>query len=234
MNANRLAEVVVHWLEYERLCGRERLFREMALVRPIYDFLSAVESATIELEFPIPNLPPQVANRQGQKKCLDVCLRRPTGQNAVQDIVETKLVRGNRDFTQELFEDLFRLEWVRIPQQNEPFYRWFLVAGEEQEINAHIVTNRINPGNGQPRIFCFENILSFDIANPNKQVTVHAAVPNLRARWCKSATKLGQTNVPLSFATALLGAYPLQPQPNFFKCFVWRITRSQNRQVRPV
>jgi hypothetical protein len=234
MNAGHLAQSVVYWLEYERLCGRERLFRELSLVRPIHDYLSAIEPATIELEFPIPNLPAALAYQQGQKKALDVCLRRPTGGRAIQDVVETKLVRGDRDFTQEIIDDLFRLEWIREPRQHERFDRWFLIAGEQQDLHAHVITNQINPGNRQPRIACFEDVLSFDLRSPEERVEVHGAVPNLRDRWCKAARKLGQNVIPLSFSTTLIAKFPPQAQQAQFQAWVWRVTSAHNRQTRPI
>jgi hypothetical protein len=228
MKTQELADAVVHWLEYERLCGRERLLRELALVRPIHDYLASAETALIELELPIPGLPSAIQNRRGAKKCFDVVLRNPGGQGAIRDLFETKYVRGTRDFTQEFFDDLYRLEWVREP--NSPnIARWFLVAGEQREINAHLVTNQVNSGPKGKRISGFDDVLSYSLSKPKKHVVVHAAVPGIREKWVKASVNVGQTDVPLTFNTELIGKAPTSPSPTNFECYIWKVSSSKNR-----
>lgn len=234
MNAQELAEAVIHWLEYERLCGRERLLRELALVRPIHDYMASAETALVELELPIPGLPLAIQNRRGAKKCFDVALRNPGGVGAIRDLIETKYVRGDRDFTQEFFDDLYRLEWVR--EANSPsIVRWFLVAGKQREIDAHLVSNRINSGvKGKGRIRGFDDILCYSLQNPVKRIDVHTAVPGVRKKWVKASVKVGQTEVPLTFQTELCGKAPTSPSSTSFECYVWRVSSSQNRAPRPI
>ena len=151
MNPVLLAKAIIHWLEFERLCGRGKLFTEASLKLPVHQYLTANSGSEVEMETPLPGVPPAV----GKKKALDFVVRRPGGKQAFQHIVESKLVNDKRAFTQEVFDDLFRLDWVTKPEQGETFDRWLLLAGTVHNLKKRIFGVQINPGSGGGRILAF-------------------------------------------------------------------------------
>jgi hypothetical protein len=143
MNPQELARAVVHWLEFERLCGRESLFAEASLKAPIHQYLTANEPFDVELEQMLPGIPSALKKLAGRKKSLDFCLRRPTrigtkGKGVLLDVVESKFVNAKRQFAQEILNDLFRLRWLKPGNQTEPCQRWLLLAGLSGDVKLQV------------------------------------------------------------------------------------------------
>ncbi len=230
MNPVHLAKAIVHWLEFERLCERGKLITEASLKFPLHNYLSATTSTVVELEVPIEGLPPNA----GRKKSIDFVLTRPGGQHAWQHAIESKFVTDKRRFLQEVFDDLFRLDWISNPGQVEPFDRWLLLAGTHNHLQSQVFTVDINPGNGGARVPAFETILSHDIQQPNLVVQVSASQGRLRQLWRGAAHELGQNQFPTSMRVILSAAEPAGATAQDFVCYVWRVTHQQNRNHHPI
>jgi hypothetical protein len=229
MDAKQLAASVVHWLEFERHCGRDCLFAEAVLKAPIHQFLAATDSNEVFLEHPYPGLPKGLAKLPGRKKSLDFCLRRAGGQKAYKHVIESKFVNANRAFAQELLDDLFRLRWLKLRKQSEPCSRWLLIAGRWDDLTKQVLlkgsTKRkqvLDKGLYGVLHRTLNKLHTFDIKNSSE---AH------RARWTKSVKRFLQTNLPSTFRTKLEAQFPAQNQvDNDLVCMIWRVVKTTRKR----
>lgn len=223
MDAQKLAQAVVHWLEFEKLCGREKLFNEGALKVPIHQYFAAAESLDVFLEVKFPGLPQVINRMQGRKKSLDFCLRRPGGARVFKDVIESKFVTANRAFAQEVLNDLFRLRWMRRYQQTEPIDRWLLLAGKWGDIYEQVLRK------GSTKQHPVVDTGLYGTLHRNlgllHTADVQGASQKHRNRWQKAAQQLAQQNIPTTFRSRLEAQFPLQPETHSYACMIWYVVR---------
>ena len=229
MNALSLAKVVVHWLEFERLCGREKLFSESSLKLPIHEFLSADEPYEVSLEEELPGLPPAIRAAKGRKKSVDFCLRRPRGKRILKDVLESKFVNDRRPFAQEILNDLFRLRWLRPRNQTEPCQRWLLLAGTSANLNDQVFEKGSTKQIKVPDVGLY-GVLHRTVDKLHS-VSVRGVSPKQTKRWEKAAEQLLQNRMPSIFKTKLEACYPFQPLAGTdMVCIIWRIVKPARRK----
>ena len=222
MNTENLARAIVHWLAYERLCNREHLLSESMLTVPVGQFLNSTQKLRVEAELRYPAQ--QV--RRGRPRQMDFALIR-RGERTVAHVVESKWITDDRDFKQEIFDDLLRLETCEY-QDDEG--RWFIVAGEQRHIDFSIRNTHLNTGNGQ--ILAFNQVLSFDVAQPRLNVRVADAADALKVLWRSAAERLGQLLLPLSITSSLITSAQSGNAATDFQCLIWQIQSVRNRVTR--
>lgn len=229
MNAQELAEAVVHWLELERLFGRESLFNESSLKSPVHQYLTVKEPYDVELEQPFPGIPADLAKKQnvGRKKSIDFCLRRRKRhggllKGVLVDVVESKFVNLKRPFAQETLNDVFRLHWLKPDSQTEACKRWLLVAGLSADIEKTILEKGRTKKSPSPDKGLY-GVLDLSL-NKFWSVEVQNASSAQKKRWKRAADKVFERNLPEKIKTKLEGVYPPKPTgKNEFACFVWRV-----------
>lgn len=230
MNAQELAQAVVHWLAFERLCGRESLFTEASLKSPVHQYLTAKEPFDVELEQELPGIPSAMKKQKGRKKSLDFCLRRPkrketNGKGVLVDVMESKFVNTKRHFAQEVLNDLFRLRWLKPRNQTEPCDRWLLLAGLNSDVKAQVLQK------GSTKRKPATETALYGVLHREQDklwtVDVRNATKTHRARWATAGKQLLQKNVPSKFKTKLAAVFPA-PQStddNDYICMIWRVIK---------
>ena len=226
MNAPDLAAAVVHWLEYEALCNRARLFSEASLRTPVGEYLLSTWGSDLITEAPYPTA---LVPRRGRPRSVDFCLKRSGGARVWTEILEAKWITARRDFTQEIFDDIVRLEVVQREGQNEPFDRYLLVAGEVKSMTDQVFSRAGNVGDGSQRTKLFESILP-RVPGKKLLVPVSPVPPPVVEHWREAARRCGLNKLPLSMGITLKGSY--EPEPGKYGCWIWRITSSQNRRTK--
>jgi len=230
MNPIHLAQAIVHWLEYQSICGRSELFSEAYLAQPIGEYCLALGNEHFEPEYPYPNAYQAGVRR---RRSLDFALF-GTSVNGNQKVlihaIETKFVRGKRGFTQEIYDDLFRLLWFQPNREPDRCRRWLVVAGfcknlrSEKFLRSQV---QLGKGAGQPRKHAFKGLLSQDLHNHTRTKTIHTSFPQLRARWAEAAKNFGVNQVPNEITVRLAGRAPTSARPADACCYVWEIFRPQ-------
>ena len=228
MNVQDLANAVVHWAEYEALCGRAKLLCEASLRSPIGEFLISTEGTALEVEVPYPK---GYQAGKGRPRSVDFCVRRAGGEQPWLSILEAKWISKNRDFSQEIFDDLLRLEIVRRTSQNEEFDRLLLLAGRRDDIEKYVFEREANVGGGAGRIDLFRSVLPQG-AESVINVRVADADKGIVEYWRESASNCGQTVLPLSLNVKLLASAAASSLR--FACWIWRVTSASNRATREV
>lgn len=225
MNHADLAKAITHWLEYERLCGRSNLLSEAALKAPVGEFLVSTQGHSLEAEIPYPD---DMQGARGRPRSVDFCLQRVGGANVWTKIVESKWVNGRRDLSQEIFDDLLRLEVVRRTQQTEMFERLFLLAGVADTVQMSIFARQANTGEGQ-RIRLFEGILPQDVGASERVLVANAGIGRI-GFWRSAAGAINQTTLPLSMRVECVA----HESAGVFGCWIWRISSVQRRATRAI
>jgi hypothetical protein len=224
MNTQDLAKAVVYWLEYERLCGREKLLSEASLKQPIGEFLLSTQDHQLEAETPYPD---EMQPGRGRRRSADFCLKRMGGAQAWTDLLEAKWVNGKRDLAQEIFDDLLRLEIVRRPEQ---FRRCFLLAGATALVTGAAAFQRqANDAVGGLRFTLFESVLPTALG-ASLNVDVARARREVAEFWIEAARAINEDTLPLSISVTLEAV----ASNDFieFGCWVWRVNSVNNRSTR--
>ncbi len=230
MNPIHLAQAIVHWLEYQSLCGRSELFCEAYLAQPVGEYCLSLKPEHFEPEHPYPREYQQGVRR---KRSVDFAVFKKTpggAQKFLSDAIETKFVTARRDFTQEMFDDLFRLLYFQPTREPARCRRWLVIAGFKKNIEsdkflkAHV---QIGRGAHQPKRPAFKGLLSADLNNHTRTKLIHDAEPQLRACWVEAAQNFGQTTIPDSITVRLAGRAPRTAKPTDACCYVWEIMRPQ-------
>ncbi len=220
-----LAKAVVYWLEYESLCGRTEFLSESSLKTPLFDFLvsRSVGTMLIEEEYPGTYQP-----SRGRRRSADFCLKRKGGQVVWTAIAEAKFLKGSRDYSQEIFDDLVRLESVRRAQK-ESFQRLFIVAGKRTSIQSGVFERQVNVGNG-PRCKLFKDVLP-DSVGTCINVDVHRAANGIYPYWKEAALAFGLPELPLTMTIRMLAR---EIGHDEYECILWRVSSSRKRSTRPL
>jgi len=128
---------------------------------------------------------------------------------------------------QEILDDLVRLELVHT--KNKATDRWLLIAGQKQHLDAKVFKASFNIGGGRSFFSTAvlpvtTNILNINIDGSKspwrdawKDTPAVAASPALR-KW------------PSGMKIQLLAQYPRNPAKNEVACFIWKVSRVQNRK----
>jgi len=224
MNANRVARAVVHWVGFESACHRENLLSERSLSHPVGQCLKVMSNNKVEPEYPHPH--PQLVRRK-----IDMVIEDIAAPGRLVDAVEMKFVRqSGRDYAQELFNDLIRLE--RIPPQagKGPVGRWLLIAGVWQDIEQKVLGYaRPNIGGGVP-VPVFQGILPTNLlaGNTANRITVDVQGSGglVRSFWEESQRWLQLQSLPTAFRIDFRAKFPRNPTASSYACLLWRILRS--------
>lgn len=223
MNPNYLCWAIVNWLEYELLCQRENLLSEASLKTPIAEFLNATQDHSLVTEQPYPSA---MQPTRGRRRSIDFCLHRPSGNRAWTTILECKWANGRRDLSQEIFDDLLRLESVRKPDQTESFDRYFLIAGRREHLDATFSVTA-NTEAGGPRIPLIASVLP---TNGEKNVPVYNSPVGIIEYWKSAAESIDQKELPLTINIELSAVVSIADRP--FGCWLWRVTSVSRRSTR--
>lgn len=224
MNVAKLAKAVVFWAEYEDLCDRGRFLSEASLKHPISEFLIATQDKELSVEEPYPiSGKPQ----KGRPKAADFCLKRVGGKRPWRAILESKWLSDKRDFSQEIFDDLLRLELVRRPGKSEAFSRYLLVAGKGTDVTRSINEREVNVGGGRTSLF--DTVLPSVLGEAFK-VSLLNAQKALREYWNDAAKNCNQTKLPLSLRVALVA----REDGATYSCLIWRVMSVSKRSTRDV
>jgi hypothetical protein len=231
MNPQHLAEAVVHWLEFESLCGRADLFSEAALRMPVGQYLKTSQDHLVVPEYDYPS--PAVT----RSKSIDYCLKRRSGL-AVSSAIEAKWVgdTARRSLAEELFDNLYRLAVLRWPGQYEACNRWLLLAGAPSHLKSGVFDRGFNVGN--KRVSAFEEILPQQktlqpVGHRIYTVQGEARLPHAE-QWRWAAEDMSQTSLPSGITSQLLGLSPNEPTTSCFACYVWRIALPQGCGYRSI
>lgn len=100
----RMTKAVAAWLNFERLCYREKLFSEYYMRFPIGQFLTARFSAGVRSEYKHKALD---LGRRGRKPCIDYAVK--IGSKVVLG-VETKWIGDVNSTARDIMRDIVRLE----------------------------------------------------------------------------------------------------------------------------
>lgn len=230
MKPDHLAQTIVHWLEYQSLCGRSELFCEAYLAQPIGEYCLSIKPEHFEPECPYPN-----AYQGGttKKRAMDFAVygKNAAGtQRSITHAIESKFVTARRSFAQELFDDLFRLCWFQPTREPGNCKRWLVVAGFSKNIigpKALGAKVQLGRGAGKKKADAFKGLLSRDLFNARRTKKVHLARPELRPMWADAAEAFGSTYLPDSVTVRLAGRYPVNPRPTAAACYVWEVVRPQ-------
>lgn len=230
MNPIHLAQAIVHWLEYQSLCGRSELFCEAYLAQPIGEYCLSLKPEHFEPEYPYP---PQYQKGVRRKRSVDFAIFKKTAggtQKFISDAIETKFVTARRDFTQEVFDDLFRLLWFQPTREPARCRRWLVVAGFRRNLQSdNFLKAKVQIGKGpnQPKKAAFTGLLSSDLNNHTRRKPIHTSEAQLRACWVEAAGSFGQNTLPDSIEVRLAGRAPKVAKPTDACCYVWEIMRPQ-------
>jgi len=230
LNANDLCHLLVHWLKYQYLCGRDSLFCEGLMSQPIGEYALSLDPEHFEPEHPYPNI--YQANTR-RKRSMDFAIYQPPllgQQKVLAHAIETKFVTSNRGFMQEVYDDLYRLLWFQPSREPAVCKRWLIVAGFKKNISGPKflgASSQIGAGRGRRKVDAFTGLLSGDLNNAKRTKDVHGAVPEIRKLWEEAAEAFGSDSLPDQITVRLAARYPPRPKPAELCCFIWEIVRPQ-------
>lgn len=224
MNVTELARVIIHWLEYERLCGRAHLFSEASLKNPIGQYLLASLSHQIEPEQNYPEVYQPTSS--GRRRAMDFAVQRRGGDHVLLHSVESKYINSKREFKQEIFDDLFRLAVFEPHAQVEPCERWLVFAGRWTNIKTKIFNATTRLRDGGPVSRTFRGILPKELTAPDAHPQIHESAPGIRKLWARAADAFGQKQLPNAIDIHLAARHPPKPHNTSFCCLIWKITKS--------
>jgi len=229
-NPIHLAQVIVHWLEYQALCGRAELFSEAYLSQPIGEYCLSLNPNHFEPESLYPN---DYQKGAGRKQAIDFAVfgrNAANTQNVIKHAIETKFATAKRTFYQEVYDDLYRLLWFQPTREPAGCHRWLVIAGYHKNLTGRKLLGakvQLRPGKGQPQVHAFRGLLSDDLNNATRTKPVHLASAQLRKLWVEAAASFGQDELPDSITVRLAGRYPKKPRPADLCCNVWEVQRPQ-------
>ena len=230
MSPIHLSQAIVHWLEYQSICGRSELFCEAYLANPIGEYCLSVPHEHFEPEYPYP---PAYQAGAGRRRSLDFALFKQslTGtQKVMTDAIETKFVTAKRNFTQEIYDDLFRLLWFQPTRDPDRCRRWLVIAGFCRNLfSEHFLHDmvQVRRGRNQPQTCAFRGLLSADLNNHTRTKPIQGAAPAIHNLWTEAARNFGQHQHPDAITVRLAGRTPATARPGDACCYVWEIIRPQ-------
>ena len=215
-----LAEAVAHWLRFEELCGRQVLFSERHMAHAIGQFLLARYGNNVVPECSHPVLP---------RKLIDFAVHDPNSNNLV-DVIETKLVNDKRDFRQEIYNDLVRLELAA--NHTADTNAWMLIAGWGEHFKQKVVCE---PEDGQ--LSPLDGILHHYKQEEPQVVEIAQSNAPERALWQRSFQdlKLADSGIegPACIRTQLQGRWLFDAAvyDDNWMCMVWQVSSSNPRET---
>ena len=224
MNVTELGRAIVHWLEYERLCGRDNLFSEAALRNPIGQYLLANLNHQIEPEHNYPEAYQPAG--AGRRRAMDFAVLRKGGQQVLLHGLESKFITSKREFKQEIFDDLLRLASFEPAGQVEPYEKWLVVAGRWTNLRTRIFEATTRLRDGGPMSKTFRGILPKELTAPESHPFIHESAPGIRRLWARAAEAFSQTQIPNAIDVRLVARNPARPHPTSFCCLIWKVNRS--------
>jgi hypothetical protein len=85
---------------------------------------------------------------------------------------------------------------------------------------------------GQKRLRWLDEILPDALAPKSRKTLVRDCKVAMRPFFKKRATSIGVAQLPITYQAQLVGHYRVDPNDkNVVETYVWRISRSQNRQL---
>lgn len=229
-NPSHLAQAIVHWLEYQSLCGRSELFCEAYLSQPIGEYCLSLRPEHFEPEVQYPE-----AYQKGTKKrrAMDFAIysmNAANTQRALRHAIEAKFVTAKRNFAPEIYDDLHRLNWFQPTRDPAACQRWLVTAGFRKNLEGSKCLSakaQIGKGPGKKKVDVFKGLLSRDLHNATRQKPVATAVPELLQYWKDSAEAFGQNQLPDTIKVRLAAKFPKTPHQADATCYIWEVMRPQ-------
>jgi hypothetical protein len=218
-----LSRAVVNWAEFETSCLRGNLLCEAHLAQPIGQVLNAHSPNPVTPEFPHPVFNNASA---GRRKAIDFVIQ-TRNESVITHAIEAKWITQKRDFKQELFDDIARLELVHV--QNRQIYRWLLIAGRYLDLRTNVFEAISNVCTGRARANVFDRVLP---SNTGVSLTTPIRDSTLPSRrfWRKTNKDFG-INIAISLTVRLVAVYPSNPRDDLIACYVWQIGRVGRRST---
>ena len=206
------------WIQFQAECGRERLFSERLLADPIGQFLLAHHPDKLEVEYKHPAF---------SSRSIDFAVLSSEDSNSPpSEVMETKFVTPKRGFTQEICDDLMRLE---AAVNHVPDCRGlFLVVGLGKHLKAQVVTEFNESENTPP----LQKVLAGD-QKTYHEVEIENSENGLRKNWESSLSRISESIGPTQIGVSLASQWPHEAviQDDAWTCIVWEIKCVANRQT---
>lgn len=233
ISADLAARAVAHWVGFESACGRESLLSEASLATPVGQVLQAMGARVLPEDLPrqdvriIPEHP--YSTLVGD---MDFAVTLVDDPPTLLDAIEMKMVRqSGRNYSQEIFDDLLRLESLPNERYPSKLGRWLLVAGTWDDIQSTVLNAAGNEGNGQKRTKLFRDVLPL-VKSPKKphRVDLDGSKGVVRRYWGMAQARQGLKASPRSFLIDLRGQFPPEPSKgSHYTCMVWRVLQEDTR-----
>lgn len=215
----KLGAAVLHWLSFQRLCGRSALMSEHYLSQPIGEFLIHHHSGTLESEVNHPNL--SIGLKRGRPRQIDFCLHSRV-KKRMTAAFELKWISSKSSGKQQIIDDVLRLEALRIDER-QPVQRYFLVAGWSGPIRNKFRNAEANIGGGAGRVKFFPEI--FEFRSDSEKVVRTLGLNDPQRKAFDTFSKDYKSKLPLSFVTECIYG----EHNGGFGVYIWRIRSVQNR-----
>jgi hypothetical protein len=226
IDPQKLTQAVVHWLEYESAIGRAELFDEAYMAFPLGTYLQVHGGGRVRPEALHPVLNRNMQGK-GRRAAVDFVVT-PDGSEVWEWAIETKFIVDNRDFSQEVFDDILRLECL---VEDYKAARYLLVvAGSGGQIHSLFVQKSGQVGGGGNLQELFPKVLSVDPAQPEIEVDIQNAAEPQKSYW-KDAKHDRMAGWPAKLTTKLVGkSGDVSTAHSGFSCLAWEITPT----IRPL
>ena len=146
-------------------------------------------------------------------------------QDVLHYAIEAKFITAKRVFTQEIFDDLYRLLWFEPNRDPSACKRFFLAVGYERNMVGKKGLGA-TVGKGSAKLPAFGRLLPQTLQGvPNITRAIHKAKPGIRDLWVEAAKAFGQKEIPDSISLRLRARYPAKPKPTDLLCMIWEIER---------
>ncbi|MCC4855097.1 hypothetical protein LMH78_04700 [Vibrio lentus] len=219
---NNLGKAILHWLSFQKLCGREMLFSEYYLSQPIGEFLLHHHSGTLASEVLHPNFKKtkdSSENLKGRPRQIDFCLHsRDSGYMKV--ALELKWVGEFPTNKQKVVDDIFRLELLR--EEKGHVHRYFLVAGETENFTNNF--QNVKSNHQSTRIPFINGFLSFNVGEEVRVVTSELHEPQ-KAAVLAFGTAYNKS-IPARFSTKCIYG----ESEGGFSVYIWNVISSGKRK----
>ncbi len=203
-----LPAAVIHWISYEALCCRDHLFCESFLRYPISVYLESRESRKVQIEVKHP----ATVNPSCR---VDFAINVGVDPTA---IIETKWIACNRDYKQEIFDDLARIQCFPLPQENDG--RYLLLAGRHEDLIAKVIESDVNWHGAREQLF--SGVLQDRCVNAPFHLSVRNSSDPVKKFWDRAFEKL-KSPMPDGLLCELIAEYKSQASDTEYSCFLWKV-----------
>ena len=212
--ADKLADAVQSWLDFQILCERDTLLSEAYLAQPIGAFLKNHHSGDIASEIDHPNIP--TPNR-GRPRQVDYALLSRDDENIVA-AMEAKWVPTDRKVSrQRVLDDVLRMERLRSDASAD---RYFLVAGRSDDVSSNFFEAKYSGPNGYESFV--KSILPTETNNDRKirPVDLNSKVMRFFEKYSsKYSTQKEDVLVPKTYRSELIADKTEEKS----RVMIWRI-----------